>query len=169
MRRRSARIRWSFDAAPNNALQRTGAVLPLLHPAAHFVQAPAAERSPLDRNTRILPYMDLDFLQREYEAKWERRDQLQSAASTPLAVLTLLGSAILYLLQKFETDAPALLVPFWGFIAVAGGAYAVSVYMLDPAASLWPIRTPIDWMCMMHTGTIRTRSQALGRPRSVTS
>ena len=46
-RRRSAWIRWSFEAAPNNALQRSGASLTPLHPAIHSVQAPAAERLPL--------------------------------------------------------------------------------------------------------------------------
>jgi hypothetical protein len=40
----------SFEAAPNNALQPTGAVGAPPHPSLDFVQAPAAERGPLGLN-----------------------------------------------------------------------------------------------------------------------
>jgi hypothetical protein len=74
--------------------------------------------------------LDLDFLKAEYDAEWQRRDQLQAAASIPLAVLTVLGSAIVYLLQAFDSESAWLVAAFWISVTVAGAAYGVAVYML---------------------------------------
>jgi hypothetical protein len=74
--------------------------------------------------------MDPEFLRKEYEAEWERRDHLQAAASVPLGVLTLLGSAMVFLVQKFDATGTWMAVTFWLAWGIAGAAYAIAVYML---------------------------------------
>jgi hypothetical protein len=71
-----------------------------------------------------------DFPKSLYEAEWVRRDQLQGAVGTPLGLLTLLGSAILFLYK----EAPSFTGATKWFFAIALGfallAFGCAVYSL---------------------------------------
>jgi hypothetical protein len=73
--------------------------------------------------------MDLTFAQNQYELEWQRRDQLQSASGVPIGILTLLGSALVYLLKEFETPTLLLSGFFWTMALLATLAYGIAVYM----------------------------------------
>jgi hypothetical protein len=70
------------------------------------------------------------FYQHLYEVELQSREHLQSAVSTPLSVLVLVGTALVLLAQKFESDRLALHVVFWTSFAVTVAAFLRTVYML---------------------------------------
>jgi hypothetical protein len=74
--------------------------------------------------------MDLAFLRAEYEAEWQRRDQLQAAASMPLAVLTVLGSALVILIRQYHATSVLASLLFWGALLLAGFSYVAATWML---------------------------------------
>lgn len=68
-----------------------------------------------------------------YEHEWQRREQLQSAANTPISVITLAGGGLLLMAKGFETDKPVLFWVFWILAATAA--------CLVGAATYWVIRS----------------------------
>lgn len=74
--------------------------------------------------------MNLAFAKELYEAEWARRDQLQSAVSTPLGVLTLLGTGIAYCYVGFQPKWPAATVLFVIAEITAGVFFSFAAYCL---------------------------------------
>jgi hypothetical protein len=72
--------------------------------------------------------MSDDLCKSMYDAEWERRDHLQEAVATPLALLAVLGSAITFLYQR--SSDPGLLWPWVEYTAIglAVAAYIRAVY-----------------------------------------
>lgn len=84
---------------------------------------PASDASPADDLCRSL-----------YEREWTRRDQHQAAVSTPLALLTALAGALVYLYQQTlgAGDESALRWPvlFYAAFAGAAGSFVYATYAL---------------------------------------
>src|SRR5688572_33412910 len=62
---------------------------------------------------------DFDYLKSRYEYELSRKEQLTAQLTLPVAVLGLLGSAIVAMARSFSYSDAVLTVPF---IVMAGGA-----------------------------------------------
>jgi len=74
--------------------------------------------------------MNVDRYKEFYEREWQRHEQLQSAVSLPISVVTLLAGGLVLMGKNFESNDLALVWGFWMLGAAAGTLVAVSVYLL---------------------------------------
>jgi len=68
----------------------------------------------------LLDYKEL------YAHEWVRREQLHSAANTPISVVTLAGGGLLLMAKAFDSTSPAMVWSFWIAAAVAAGCVVIS-------------------------------------------
>ena len=74
--------------------------------------------------------MNVTFAKELYGIEWARRDQLHSAVSTPLGVLTLLGTAIGYCYVDFQPRWTLATVVFIIAEALAAVLFSIATYQL---------------------------------------
>ena len=74
--------------------------------------------------------MDVEFYKGQYDSEWQRRDQLQSASSLPVAVLTLLGSSAIVMADRFEAVDRFSSALFWIALGVAIVCGISGIYVL---------------------------------------
>lgn len=77
--------------------------------------------------------MPLD-LRQDYQYELDQREKLRSTIATPITLLTLLGSLLAYMFQKFSDAPPLASTFFWGGLAVASIALLVSATYLARVA-----------------------------------
>jgi hypothetical protein len=70
------------------------------------------------------------FYQQQYETEWQLRDHLQTALSTPLSILVLVGTALVLLAQKFSAHNPLVQTVFWASFAIAATCFLATVYLV---------------------------------------
>jgi len=71
-----------------------------------------------------------NLFEKLYDAEWRRRNDLIGAASVPLGVLALLGSAVFFLLKEYAAGGGLLDVLFWTGLIFAALVYSAAVYFL---------------------------------------
>jgi hypothetical protein len=105
------------------------------------------------------------FYQHLYETELQSREHLQSAISTPLSVLVLVGTALVLLAQKFRSDHPVLEVVFWLAFAGALIVFLRTVYMLVCSFHGYVYhRIPFPSQLLAYHERLRQHYGALGKP-----
>lgn len=109
--------------------------------------------------------MRLTFYQQLYETEWQRRDHVQSAVSTPLSVVVLVGTALAVLAQEFEARHPFLATTFWAAFTVAAVTFGIAVYMLVRSfyGYLYQ-RIPLPSQLLAYHEGLQAHYTALGTP-----
>jgi hypothetical protein len=109
--------------------------------------------------------LETEFYGRLYETEWARRDQIQSAASTPIAVLALLGGALNVLVQHFDRASAALAWCFWPLFGMAVIGFIVTGYRLV-RTFLCPAyeRIPLPSLLHDYRTKLLEHYRALGTP-----
>lgn len=74
--------------------------------------------------------MNVEHYKGFYQHEWQRHEQLQSAANTPISVVTLLAGGLVLMGKSFESQASLLEWLFWMATAVASALVCASVYLL---------------------------------------
>jgi hypothetical protein len=106
-----------------------------------------------------------ELYEKLYDAEWARRDGIQSAASVPIGVLTLIGGAMSVLVKNIDGAAPILERMFWIALAAAAVAFARASYFLvrcfvGPEYERIPLPSALR---AYHRG-LQAHYRALGRP-----
>lgn len=65
-----------------------------------------------------------------YEQELELQDQLQSAANTPISIVTLICGGIVLMMKGFDADAPGLYWTFWSGAAAATILIGIAISFL---------------------------------------
>ena len=73
---------------------------------------------------------DFDYLRDRYEYELQRKEQLTAQLTLPVAVLGLLGSAIVAMARSFSYRLPLLTIPFMIILSGAGMAFLVCLVYL---------------------------------------
>ena len=73
---------------------------------------------------------DFDYLRDRYEYELQRKEQLTAQLTLPVAVLGLLGSAIVAMARSFSYGLPLLTIPFMIILSGAGMAFLVCLVYL---------------------------------------
>lgn len=74
--------------------------------------------------------MNIEFYKSLYEEEWARKDELQSSASIALGILTLVGGALVFLIQQLESLVYPWRLAFLIAAASAGVAMLGAIYQL---------------------------------------
>jgi len=87
--------------------------------------------------------LNLDFLKELYFHEWERKQQLATAASLPVVILTALGSGSVFLLRSFSYRADPATLLFVAFIAASLTFQGLAVYrVIRGIRGYWYERLP---------------------------
>lgn len=74
--------------------------------------------------------MDIAYLKDMYAEEWERRERIQSATGIPIALLTIVGGALVVFFERSMPFAGWIDAPFWSLFVATSVLLGIALYML---------------------------------------
>ena len=109
--------------------------------------------------------MQLDLLKELYFHEWERKQQLATAASLPVVILTGLGSGSLFLVRTFRYGNDLATVLFVALAAASIAFQAMAIYrVIRSLRGYWYQRLPDTQGLRKHFKTLTEYHAAVGSP-----
>jgi hypothetical protein len=102
-----------------------------------------------------------------YAEEWQRENQLQSSAGTPISIVTILGGGLLLMGKGFESSHPAAFVPFWIALTVGLCCFAATAYCVVRSAHGYVYeRIPHASQLIVHHANLKAFHSSAGTPEA---
>ena len=109
--------------------------------------------------------MTLDDYKAFYNYEWQRGEQLQSAANTPISVVTVVGGGLILMGKGFDSPSPALSWLFWATAAVAAALVVCCVFYVVRSLHGYEYqRLPYASDLAAHFEALKEYYNSVGRP-----
>jgi hypothetical protein len=109
--------------------------------------------------------MSLQLYKELYIEEWQRRDQLQASAGTPISIVTILGGGLLLMGKSFDSLRPLLYIPFWTAFLAALVCAVVAVYCIVRSVHGYRYeRIPHASELVVHQAVLNEHYTSSGRP-----